>query len=191
MAYMFFRVSAQNLNSAASELNRFLRSHSIDSIERHFVSQGEASFWLFCVDYQEQLATGGNASGTGAGGTRRKERVDYRDLLNDDDFQTYVGLKQLRQQIAEEEKLAVYLIFTNDQLAKIAEARPRTKEELAKIEGIGPARVDKYGERVIQWLIKTQGDKHEASDGAVPKNPGAGKPTPGDGQGPARKTTSA
>jgi hypothetical protein len=50
MAYKFFRVSAQNLNSTAGELNRFLRSHSVDSIERHFVSQGETSFWLFCVE---------------------------------------------------------------------------------------------------------------------------------------------
>lgn len=194
MAYKFFRVSAQNLNPAAHELNRFLRSHSVDSVERHFVGQGEASFWLFCVEYQEQPIGGTGAAseaGTGSAGTRRKERVDYRDLLDDDDFQVYVGLKQLRQEIANEEKLAIYLIFTNEHLAKIAETRPRTKEDLKKIEGLGQARVDKYGERVLQWLIKTQGDKHEASGGIVPEDSGAGKPRTGDGQGAARKTPPA
>lgn len=194
MAYRFFRVSTQNLNSAANELNRFLRTHSIDSVERHFVSQGEASFWLFCVEYQEQASGAVGAASEAAAasaGTRRKERVDYRELLNDDDFQVYVGLKQLRQEIADEEKLAIYLIFTNEQLAKIAETRPRTKEDLKKIEGLGQGRADKYGERVIQWLSKTQGDKHEASGGAVPENHGPKKPGTGDGQGAARKTSPA
>ncbi|MDB4516977.1 hypothetical protein N9089_05190 [Crocinitomicaceae bacterium] len=119
MAFKFFRVSAHNLDSAADELNRFLSSNHVDSIERQFVDRGESPYWLFCIEYQEERQAKSPATSTG---TRRKERVDYREHLNDEDFQTYLGLKELRVRIADEEKLAVYLIFTNEHLAKIADA---------------------------------------------------------------------
>ncbi len=85
MRFKFFRVSVHSLDTAADELNRFLNSHRVDSVERQFVNQGGNSYWLFCVEYPQQQET--KATATSAG-TRRKERVDYREILNDDDFQT-------------------------------------------------------------------------------------------------------
>jgi superfamily II DNA helicase RecQ len=199
--FQFFRIPAQNLNAAGHELNRFLRSHHVQTIERHFIEQGEQSFWLFSVEYQEQA--GGRSSGepaanasessasTGAGGTRRKERIDYRDKLSEEDFQLYVGLKKLREQLADEEKLAIYLIFTNDQLAKLAESKPRTTEDLKQIEGVGPAKIEKYGARVLEWFKHSQGDRHETSRATVSENPGAGKPAAGHGESAAGKAGKA
>lgn len=197
MPFQFFRIPAQNLNAAAEELNRFLRSHHAQTIERHFIQQGDQSFWLFCVEYQEQ--PGGrssvepvtnateSAASTAAGGTRRKERIDYRDKLNEEDFRLYVGLKKLREQLADEEKLAIYLIFTNDQLAKLAECKPRTTEDLKKIDGLGASKIEKYGTRVLGWFQEAQGATHEASGTTVSENSGTGKPATRDGQGAAGK----
>jgi len=188
MAFKFFRVSLHDLDGATNELNQFLTSHRVDSIERQFVNQGENSYWLFCIEYHEPQQARTLAA---SAGTRRRERIDYRDVLNDDDFQTYLRLKELRQQIAQEESLAVYLIFTNEHLAKIAEAHVRTKEDLQKIDGIGKARVEKYGDRVLKWLHDSRGNEHEASGESVPADSAAGEPSTGGNQGPAGKTSAS
>jgi superfamily II DNA helicase RecQ len=48
--------------------------------------------------------------------------------------------------------MPAYAVFTNEQLAEIAKARCATLADLGKIEGIGPARVEKYGEAVLTNL---------------------------------------
>ena len=57
MSFKFFRVSVHRLDTAADELNRFLNSHRVDSVERQFVNQGENSYWLFCVEYPQATLT--------------------------------------------------------------------------------------------------------------------------------------
>ncbi len=104
MAFKFIRISVCDLDSGSDALNRFLQGHRVESVERRFVEDHQNSYWLFCVEYQERQPA--RASEPSAG-PRRKERVDYRELLNDDDFQVYLGLKELRKQLADEEKVAM------------------------------------------------------------------------------------
>ena len=41
----------QNGESAEEELNVFLRSYTVLSVDRRWVDQGSHSFWSFCIDY--------------------------------------------------------------------------------------------------------------------------------------------
>ena len=50
MAFRFFTVPIQNAEQAEAELNGFLRSHKVLSIDRRWVEQGSTSFWTFGVD---------------------------------------------------------------------------------------------------------------------------------------------
>ena len=50
---------------ASAELNGFLRSHRVLSVDRRWVDQGTESFWSFCVDY---LETGGGSAPAGKSG---------------------------------------------------------------------------------------------------------------------------
>ena len=43
----------------------------------------------------------------------------------------------------------MYTIFTNEQLARIATNRITTKSGLLEIEGVGEAKVNKYGDEVL------------------------------------------
>ena len=45
-----------------------------------------------------------------------------------------------------------YVVFDNKTLAAIARTSPTTKRDLAKISGVGPAKLDKYGDAVIELL---------------------------------------
>jgi superfamily II DNA helicase RecQ len=53
----------------------------------------------------------------------------------------------------------VYTIFTNEQLAEIAEKQTTTKAGLQAIDGIGEARVKKYGDEVAR-IVADRCRKH-------------------------------
>jgi len=59
-------------------------------------------------------------------------------------------LRALRAELAAGKP--AYVVFDNKTLAMIARLAPRTTGELGKISGIGPAKLDKYGEAVLELL---------------------------------------
>ncbi|MCI5144604.1 MAG: hypothetical protein D3923_03540 [Candidatus Electrothrix sp. AR3] len=79
MRLKFFSLPAFDLEAAETKLNRFLASHRIHKIDRHFVQDGSASCWCLCVLYQEK---------TDQAAPEKRERVDYKELLSEDDFAT-------------------------------------------------------------------------------------------------------
>jgi superfamily II DNA helicase RecQ len=42
-----------------------------------------------------------------------------------------------------------YVVFHNTTLAAIAGAKPRSLGELARVPGIGPSKLDRYGDEVL------------------------------------------
>lgn len=127
-----------------AELNSFLSMHRIVSLEKHFVDAGQQSYWTFCITWTEMRE---KLPG-------RKNRIDYKEELNERDFALYAKLRDLRKQLAENEGVPAYAIFTNEQLAEIARQKITTKTALAGIKGIGEARVEKYAEPFIACLKK-------------------------------------
>jgi hypothetical protein len=79
MAYRVFTLPVHNPGAAETELNGFLASHRVLSVDRRFVEEGERSFWSFCVDFVD--ARGGSSSSSAAGGTGKRDRTDYREVL--------------------------------------------------------------------------------------------------------------
>ncbi len=144
MAFEFFTVPIQDGGPAEQELNAFLRSRKVLSVDRRWVEQGASSFWSFCVDYLE------NAAQTSAGSARGK--VDYKEVLSPEEFAVFAKLRELRKEIAQAEAVPVYTIFTNEQLAQMVQARALGKSALEKIAGVGDARIEKYGARFLQLL---------------------------------------
>ena len=47
------------------------------------------------------------------------------------------------------------MVFTDATLTAIAEARPGSLEELAKLPGVGPSKLEKYGEAVLAVLVES------------------------------------
>ncbi|KAA8545505.1 hypothetical protein F0562_020289 [Nyssa sinensis] len=71
--------------------------------------------------------------------------------------QLYSSLRMLRTVLTKEggEKVNAYHIFLNATLQQISKRIPRTKEELLEINGIGKAKVSKYGDRVLETIEST------------------------------------
>jgi superfamily II DNA helicase RecQ len=143
MNYQFFVIPAHNPVSAQEKLNRFCAGHRVANVEKAFVANGDRSFWSVCVTWLD---------GAGEKGSRPKSRVDYKEVLNEKDFAIFVKLRTLRKTIAEKEGLPVYALFSNEQLAAMVQKRIITRTALGAIDGVGKARLEKYGEAFISVL---------------------------------------
>ncbi|MCY7394801.1 MAG: ATP-dependent DNA helicase UvrD2 [Nocardioides sp.] len=61
-------------------------------------------------------------------------------------------LREWRRERAGTESVPAYVVFTDATLQLIAELQPRTPEALLTINGIGRAKLDRYGEDVLELL---------------------------------------
>jgi DNA helicase-2/ATP-dependent DNA helicase PcrA len=51
-----------------------------------------------------------------------------------------------------------YVVFDNKTLVAIAAARPRSLGELAEVTGVGPAKLERYGEHVVDLVLAAEAD---------------------------------
>lgn len=66
-------------------------------------------------------------------------------------------LRILRRNIAKEEQVPAYVIFPDRTLAEMAVRRPQTTTALAGIRGVGPTKLERYGERFLTVLCSADG----------------------------------
>ena len=64
----------------------------------------------------------------------------------------FEALRELRMQLAREQNVPAYMIFSNATLRDIAEEDPNEMDELATISGVGAAKLERYGEAVLDTL---------------------------------------
>jgi DNA helicase-2/ATP-dependent DNA helicase PcrA len=62
------------------------------------------------------------------------------------------ALREWRLERAKADEVPAYVVFHNSTLAAIAERRPRTLAELALVPGVGPAKLERYGDEVLGAL---------------------------------------
>ena len=149
MTFKFFTIPTADPERAEADINRFLASHRVSQIERHFVPDGTASFWALCITWVEGVEGGGAAAGSDGA---RRGRIDYREILPADEFALYDRLRTLRKQSAEAEGLPPFAVFTNEQLADMVRRRVTTAAELGAIDGLGEARLTRYGPAFLEVL---------------------------------------
>ena len=77
---------------------------------------------------------------------RRKIEVELEDepLLE--------ALRALRKSISDEENIPPYVVFHDVTLAELIEQRPSSLAELLNITGVGQAKLQKYGQRILDVL---------------------------------------
>ena len=140
------------------ELNKFLTSQSILSVDREFVSDGQKSYWAFCITYKER----GNSSTVQV----KQDKVDYKNLLEESEFAIFAKLRTLRKNLASQEGVPVYSLFNNEQLADMVRHKVINESALTKINGVGEARVRKYGKAFLA-LLKSEFEKKGSDENHI------------------------
>ena len=70
----------------------------------------------------------------------------------DDADPVFAALREWRTTIARDEGMPAYVIAHDSTLAAIAEARPATLAGLRRVKGMGPAKLEKYGDGILEVL---------------------------------------
>jgi ATP-dependent DNA helicase RecQ len=112
-----------------------------------------------CLDVRVDVEVGGAPSMRGQskskrGGVKEKREVPAEDLpvLSGADEALLARLRDLRRTIAREDQVPAYVVFPDRTLAEMAARKPTNPAALGKIRGVGPVKLDKYGERFLDVL---------------------------------------
>lgn len=83
------------------------------------------------------------------------------DILNTRGLELFDTLRELRTEIAREESIPPYLIFSDKTLTDMCVKIPFTREEMLGVSGVGENKYKKYGERFISRILDFTGKRKE------------------------------
>lgn len=78
-----------------------------------------------------------------------KKNTKGMDSLTSSGFKLFDKLKELRLEIAREEKMPPYIVFNDKTLIDMCAKMPTTKSDMLNVSGVGENKYGKYGERFI------------------------------------------
>ena len=70
--------------------------------------------------------------------------------LSDEGEALFQSLRVLRKSIADQQGVPAYIVFSDKTLRAMAEGRPSTPEELLAVSGVGPLKLERYGEAFLE-----------------------------------------
>ena len=113
-------------------------------------------------------AEGANGSADSGGKTGKKKRrgkaaialgnaADSGKGVADGAEPLFEKLRALRLEIAKEEKVPPYIVFSDKTLTHMCIVKPETKEEMLTVSGVGEYKFGKYGERFLAKIREENG----------------------------------
>lgn len=128
------------------EMNKFLRGNKVVDIVKSLVHQGDVSYWSFCVTYLVAVPTKTQAP------AEKHEKVDYKQVLGEEEFARFSALRKARKQLAETDAVPAFAVFTDAELAEFAKMEELTPKKMLSVPGIGEKRVEKYGKPLCEMI---------------------------------------
>jgi ATP-dependent DNA helicase RecQ len=92
----------------------------------------------------------------------RERRPTHDDVtLGPTEERALAALKTVRTRIAREEQVPPYIVFSDRTLAELAIRRPRSLHAFQDVRGVGPMKLERYGERFLAAIAEL--DETEAA----------------------------
>lgn len=79
-------------------------------------------------------------------------RPAVKTLVSDEDAPLLSALKARRRAFAEEARAPAYVIFNDRTLIEMAETRPQTLDDMARISGVGAKKLERYGAAFLEVI---------------------------------------
>ena len=83
-------------------------------------------------------------------GTKKPKMAAGTESFTEVETTLFDRLKELRREIAREEKVPPYIVFSDKTLVHMCLIRPKNKEEMLTVSGVGEFKYAKYGERFLK-----------------------------------------
>jgi superfamily II DNA helicase RecQ len=109
------------------------------------------------VETQQRIADARRSvrDGKGAASDRKHPARD----LDDADAPLYEALVEWRRKISKASGAPAYVVFHDATLVAVAEARPTSRHQLLGVAGIGPVKVERYGDEVLALVAAHAGGR--------------------------------
>lgn len=143
-----FTIPLLTAEAECEELNKFLRSVKVVDLKKEIISFDNEAYWAISVVYIYK----GNIE---PGLASVKQKVDYKNILNEEEFKQFTFLRKIRKQIADEDAVPAYAIFTDSELSEVAKLKEVSLASLKKINGIGVKKMEKYGQKFCELINNT------------------------------------
>lgn len=91
-----------------------------------------------------------------------ERRPQVRTLVSDEDAPLLSALKAKRRALAEEQSVPAYVIFPDKTLIEMVENRPKTLDDMARINGVGAKKLERYGRAFLEVMAGDVPDTHPA-----------------------------
>ena len=138
-------------------LNAFLADVRVENVFA-LPAREDSESWEILVFYRESgLAAGEEVTGREIEKQaecegRVAEPVEYSLPLTAEETATYERLRAWRNEQAQKEGFPVYVVAHNKCLKEMARLHVRTLDDLARVKGFGPKRIEKYGDAILAVL---------------------------------------
>lgn len=102
---------------------------------------------------REQEGTAGQAKA--AGERKKKQKTAGAVVLTEEEEHLFENLRGLRAEIAREEKVPPYIVFSDKTLVFMSRIKPKNREEMLQVTGVGEYKLERYGLRFLETIRKT------------------------------------
>ena len=105
---------------------------------------------------EAMLAAGAGANGRRSGGerSRRGDTVSAFSGSSPADEELFERLRALRKELADRQGVPAYIVFSDKVLREMAARRPRAAAEMLAVPGVGPAKLERYGEAFLAEIAR-------------------------------------
>lgn len=144
-------VSVAKLNEWLDELMARGVLHQGDEDE-YFVcriTRAGRELWQERAAFDLEMPGRKRASNSRASGEKNAASPQLDDEANEELFEK---LRAWRRERADEEHVPPYCVFGDKTLREIARQAPQTLDDLSGVSGVGPAKLEKYGESLLETL---------------------------------------
>ncbi len=119
-------------------LSNFLANKPIHTLNPQFFQHQNRPYWTVFVEYEPVLSDA--------------ETLPTKTTLTDQQRVLFQRLRVWRKEQAEQDKVPVFILATNEQLENVAIHKPVSSEALRQIRGFGRKKLEQYGPMLIAMV---------------------------------------
>jgi superfamily II DNA helicase RecQ len=149
-------------------LREFIKDKDVIAVRDHFFLHNDQPYLAVLVNYTlKPVATEAAATKPGAPAQAKPKDESWRHYVAESDLPLFNALRDWRMARCKREGLPPYVICTNRQLAAMIAARPQSLAKLGEIEGVGKAKLERYGADILAVLARPRDEQElvQSTDG--------------------------
>ena len=130
--------------------NQFAKDKELVSVNDYLFQRDEMPYLTLVVKYKQSSPTTVVMASSEKIPDKNKGNEEWRKLLDDNSMPLFNTLRQWRNEKSRDDGIPPYIILNNKQLAEVCQRRPQSKYDLMKVEGVGKAKAEKYGDEILK-----------------------------------------